>query len=1187
MPISATDLNKAYLAYFGRPADFTGKTYFATLEQADVIKAFDASAESKALYGDNVAAKVNAIYNNLFNRDAEPAGLTYWTTLINQGRITAAGAALAILNGAQGTDKTSVDNKLAASDAFVAALDTTAELVGYSGTDAAASARNWLKGVSSDAASLTAAVAGAQAAVTAAVAVGTGEGGGGFQLTNGTDVASSNVFTAGLVYTPGGDDRINSLQDEDRLTGTGTNATLNATLGNANDNGATMVTPTLNNIKTINVAFTGSGNATNALDLQDATGVDAVNITRISTGFGAIAQNITTAASQLSISNSNSPLGNGVGITFLGTALAGNADSTTLTLKNVNVSGIRLQQHGAVNTDPVAEGFETINLVSTGSANTVGALRAEDLQTLNISGKQNLNLGGRGVTLGAQGAEAARYGDFFRNADGSLTKIDASAFEGNLDLTLGSVFNAGADNTSGVNVKFELTGGKGDDTIRLTQGTVIGGTAATLDKINGGEGNNTLVLLGTSTINAAGTAAAPVANVTNIQALEVRTGHDDLLGADAAVVNADAFDKLATIYVRNEGQTLNAGADGVFGTTDDFWQSGAEVMTATLNNLTAAQASAITIAHGTTGNSNIVNNLLTANLKDATGAADTVAVTVRDGTNNDPRFNFVLGTNADLPATAAVEAVENITITDSDTESNTVALASIASHTGTVSLKGGAATQYFNFDTTTAGGNGGLYGYAVDGSAPAALTGVLEQSATAGQVKFIGSTFDASTYAGNVVVRVDTNRNAAGVESATGGQTIKTGAGNDTVIFDKVNDTRAGLTISDTVSGGDGADTLVIDGQGVRVTLGASEWTNVTGFETIRLIGNGSAALSTRLGQNSYNLSLTNELVANNGVGGLIAIVNDNDSLNDGANALDTVGTAVESGVTIDARALNANMHFSYNGEEGGSATADRFVFADANINGANIIDGGAANNVVLGAAVTNADVIEVRNSAVVSVGDLANIKNVGTLAFTNDQAVAQSAVLELNDTVLDALVDSYHVASTTERETITVRTNDLVNDLPGAIANTALDLDVSSVSGKFVLNVALGQIGVTVAEDNIKLGTGGALTAVTGFNTLLAGDNITVSASQFGLNAAAVGTTVAASGNGVIFGALNSGAATDRLYIVEGAAIAGFGGAGNDIGIYYDADGSGAGAAVLIGVLVDNAGSLAGALNAGITVVA
>ena len=61
MPISATNLNKAYLAYFGRPADAVGQAYFATLEQADVIKAFDASAESKAIYGGDTAAKINAL----------------------------------------------------------------------------------------------------------------------------------------------------------------------------------------------------------------------------------------------------------------------------------------------------------------------------------------------------------------------------------------------------------------------------------------------------------------------------------------------------------------------------------------------------------------------------------------------------------------------------------------------------------------------------------------------------------------------------------------------------------------------------------------------------------------------------------------------------------------------------------------------------------------------------------------------------------------------------------------------------------------------------------------------------------------------------------------------------------------------------------------------------------------------
>jgi hypothetical protein len=195
MPISATDLNKAYLAYFGRPADFTGKTYFATLEQADVIAAFDASPESQTLYGTDIAAKVNAIYNNLFNRDAEPAGLVYWVTEIQQGRVTPAGAAIAILNGALGTDATSVANKLAASEAFVAGIDTTSEILGYNGAAAAGSAREWLKGVGESASSLTAAIAGVDAAVLAATSAGAqgGPAPNAITLSNGVDILTGTA----------------------------------------------------------------------------------------------------------------------------------------------------------------------------------------------------------------------------------------------------------------------------------------------------------------------------------------------------------------------------------------------------------------------------------------------------------------------------------------------------------------------------------------------------------------------------------------------------------------------------------------------------------------------------------------------------------------------------------------------------------------------------------------------------------------------------------------------------------------------------------------------------------------------------------------------------------------------------------------------------------------------------------
>ncbi|MFZ6682265.1 hypothetical protein, partial [Undibacterium sp. Tian12W] len=80
-----------------------------------------------------------------------------------------------------------------------------------------------------------------------------------FTLTSNTDIATAENFTAGLVYTPNGGSRVNALQDEDVLTGSNTSATANnkltATLGNSNDNGAPIITPSLKNIQTANFTF--------------------------------------------------------------------------------------------------------------------------------------------------------------------------------------------------------------------------------------------------------------------------------------------------------------------------------------------------------------------------------------------------------------------------------------------------------------------------------------------------------------------------------------------------------------------------------------------------------------------------------------------------------------------------------------------------------------------------------------------------------------------------------------------------------------------------------------------------------------------------------------------------------------------------------------------------------------------
>ena len=89
-------LQQAYLAYFGRPADVSGLAYYADQSEAQVKAAFSASPESQAFFGSMaVAAQINTIYKNLFNRDAEPAGLTYWSQEIGSGRLSLADAAMA------------------------------------------------------------------------------------------------------------------------------------------------------------------------------------------------------------------------------------------------------------------------------------------------------------------------------------------------------------------------------------------------------------------------------------------------------------------------------------------------------------------------------------------------------------------------------------------------------------------------------------------------------------------------------------------------------------------------------------------------------------------------------------------------------------------------------------------------------------------------------------------------------------------------------------------------------------------------------------------------------------------------------------------------------------------------------------------------------------------------------------
>lgn len=212
----------------------------------------------------------------------------------------------------------------------------------------------------------------------------------GVLLTEGTDIVTGHVFIAPKGFTPGGTDQINTLNDDDRLTGTSaTDDRLEFDFVNDADTGDNNIAPTMSGVEIANIKFATDSDAT--LDLQDSTGFTHLNLHRIDDENLARIDNIQEATTNnLSINDSNSPFSD-VEFTYLGSALAGTTDVVNLALNNAQVSDVFI----AENRDNPAEGFETVNITSGGgAANSMVSLSAEDVQTLTIAGDQDLSIFG-------------------------------------------------------------------------------------------------------------------------------------------------------------------------------------------------------------------------------------------------------------------------------------------------------------------------------------------------------------------------------------------------------------------------------------------------------------------------------------------------------------------------------------------------------------------------------------------------------------------------------------------------------------------------------------------------------------------------------------------------------------------------------------------------------------------------
>jgi hypothetical protein len=119
--VSEDEVLELYVGTFNRAADANGLKYWkndALDTQEEQAIAFFESPEAQYLYPKQMSATelVNEIYKNLFNRNAELAGLAYWVGELSEGRVSRSEMLLAIMEGAtdsqEGNDKTTLQNKV-------------------------------------------------------------------------------------------------------------------------------------------------------------------------------------------------------------------------------------------------------------------------------------------------------------------------------------------------------------------------------------------------------------------------------------------------------------------------------------------------------------------------------------------------------------------------------------------------------------------------------------------------------------------------------------------------------------------------------------------------------------------------------------------------------------------------------------------------------------------------------------------------------------------------------------------------------------------------------------------------------------------------------------------------------------------------------------------------------------------
>jgi S-layer protein len=799
-----------YIAYFGRPADPLGLRGMADqLDKAGapttlaginavfrtnatvsaIINSFNGSDESKALYTGDTIEFVTAIYKNVLNRTPDFDGLLFWAGEIQAGRLTKANAAVSIMAGAMTNTSTQgvldgqlVAAKLAVASSFTASLDTSEEIIAYSGNNAAAAARTLLSKVASDttaAGFATQIDASVQALVIAKAIEQNTINSKSWSLATTTDsiVGGTGVDTISAIITGTGATlgTATTLNGGDQINGGAGNDILNVLIDTGLNANVGSSTPALNSVETINVR--NLSGASQGLSLVQATGVTNVNLDSSLTGG-----NLTVTNAPLSVTYgvSNTPgagAAAGIAVTFNGAEILGTADTAKF---SASTAGNKVT--GTINraTLDVANtaGVEAVTVATAGTNYIAIDGAGNDTKTVTITGN-----GTNDISLVASGLNA------------ELT-LDASATTGTNTFTLGTNL------TSSDVVK----GGSGKDTVSVTMGSASNVTFSGVETLRIEDGST----------NAANLGFASATGLANVEVRDADGSKTFILtglttGAALNFVGNDINGASPTFGL---GNALN---DTTFGTVqyNTAFAGTADVLAVNLGNqgVTSANAYAATV---------IAAGVETVNLTQSDiSAAQTSTVTLRD--TGLKTLTVKSDANVALTLDTRASSAPNFSGTTSTDSGSTVSLLDFSGVKGTATVSMAQSKGMFAATSelrTAVNGMSFTFGeeVATDTITITGNTGVdTINTGTKGS-------FTGNLGAGNDVF------SAASIGAAGDGTVnINGGVGDDLLTGGFNADTLLGGDGNDTLVGGRGADSLVggVGADTYRVTAGAAGTTAV------------------------------------------------------------------------------------------------------------------------------------------------------------------------------------------------------------------------------------------------------------------------------------------------------------------------------------------------------------------------